>query len=558
MQTRTSILTDDKIWRACAYVRLSREDGDKAESDSVVNQKALIQDFVKSQPQIELCLERIDDGYSGVDFNRDGFLTMMEDIKAGQIDCVIVKDLSRFGRNWIESGKYIEQVFPYLGVRFIAINDHFDSITAKNNNDNISLPFKNLINDAYAGDISCKIRSQLDTKRKNGDFIGAFATYGYAKKPDNRNKLVIDEFAAGVVRDIFKWRIEGLTNQGIANRLNELGLLSPYEYKRENGLRFSNSFKKNPKALWSAVSVGRILTNETYLGVIEQGKRTSKSHKVKARINKSKGEWVRVEDAHEPIISKQEFELVTELLKQDVRVAPGANELYIFSGMLKCVDCGQNMVRKIVPSGTNKLAYYVCGGHKANKNCSPHSISEKILTEVVLESIKVHIAAILEVDRVLAIADIVRLKQFDVQKLEIQIASKKAEIEKYRIRILKLYDDLKDGILEQDEYVSYKANFVKLHDKAKTALTLLNKELSELKNSRGTRFEWVEYFKQHRNIGSIDRGILVNLVSNIHIYEKNQIEICFKYQNSLNKAVRLIGVGHSSCDELLIHATGGA
>ncbi len=214
-------------WKAALYVRLSKEDGDKEESDSITNQKELLRNYVKTSNGIVIVSERVDDGFSGASFQRPDFLKMIEDIRAGLVNCVIVKDLSRFGRDFAEAGKYIEHVFPFLGVRFISVNDGIDTIKNKSQSDNIVIPFLNLVNDAYCRDISIKIRSQLDTKRKKGDFIGAFAVYGYKRQENNKNKLVIDEYAAGIVKQIFGWKLEGMSQQGIADRLNSLGILSP-------------------------------------------------------------------------------------------------------------------------------------------------------------------------------------------------------------------------------------------------------------------------------------------------------------------------------------------
>jgi DNA invertase Pin-like site-specific DNA recombinase len=535
-----SVAADKRVWNACLYIRLSREDGDKEESESITNQRALITEYSKARPEIRICSERVDDGFSGVDFNRPSFIAMMSDIKAGLIDCVIVKDLSRFGRNWIESGKYIEQIFPYIGVRFIAINDNYDSLVAKNANDNISLPFKNLINDAYARDISVKTKSQLEIKCKKGDFIGSFAVYGYLKDERNHNKLVIDEFAANVVRDIFKWRIEGLSNQGVANRLNDMGVLSPYEYKREKGMRFSTAFKKGSKAEWSAVAVARILKNEVYLGVLEQGKKISKSYKIKERINKSKDEWIRVENTHEPIISNEDFLLVAELLKHDVRVSPVQETVYLFSGWLKCADCGQNMIRKLVPSGDKKYAYYVCSAHKQNKVCSPHNISETLLEQAVFQSIRHHIGSIVEIERILKFIETLPLKQLDVQKLDKQIMAKKQELLKYNMRKTKLYEDLQDGIIDQNEYVRYKDDFTKLYNEAEQALFRLNREIEDIVENRTDRHQWITHFTEHKNIDSLSRALLVKLVDKIYIYEGNKLEILFKYKYHFDRVLNLI------------------
>ncbi|MCX4325345.1 MAG: recombinase family protein, partial [Lachnospiraceae bacterium] len=220
------------IYSAAIYVRLSKEDGDvsdasRAESNSISNQRELIKDFLKEKTDIRVVSERVDDGFSGVDFERPAFQSMLEDIRQGKVDCVVVKDLSRFGRNYIESGRYIEKIFPMLGVRFIAVNDGYDSLAGKSQTDEIVIPFKNLINDAYCRDISVKIRSHLDIKRRKGEFIGSFAVFGYQKDEGDHNRLVVDEYAAKVVRDIFAWKRAGMSQQGIADRLNREGVLCP-------------------------------------------------------------------------------------------------------------------------------------------------------------------------------------------------------------------------------------------------------------------------------------------------------------------------------------------
>ncbi|MDE6517463.1 MAG: recombinase family protein, partial [Acetatifactor sp.] len=199
-------LKTNRIYHAAVYVRLSKEDSTpdggtiKEESDSIVNQKELIRAFLADKTDIEICAEYADDGYSGVNFERPNFRRMIREIEAGHIDCVVVKDLSRLGRNFVEAGRYIDHIFPALGVRFIAVNDGFDSVNGRTSSDRILIPFKNLINDAYCRDISVKIRSQLETKRRKGDFIGSFAVYGYMKDQDDRHKLVVDEYAAEVVK----------------------------------------------------------------------------------------------------------------------------------------------------------------------------------------------------------------------------------------------------------------------------------------------------------------------------------------------------------------------
>ena len=353
-----------KIWNATLYLRLSRDDGDKEESNSITGQRELLRDFLANHSDIREYTIRVDDGWSGSTFERPGFQKMMEDVKAGRTNCIVVKDLSRFGRNYLDAGEYIEKIFPFLGVRFIAVNDNYDSLGGKKSSDDLIIPFKNLINEAYCRDISVKIRTQLEIKRKKGQYLGSFATYGYLKDEQDKNKLVVDEFAADIVRDMFQWKLEGVSPQDIANTLNRLGVLSPMEYKRSLGMKFTTPFKTNPKAVWSAATVIRILKNPVYTGVLIQGKATTPSYKVHKRVTKAESEWCVIENNHEAIVSQMLFDNVQKVLRLDTRRSPEDEAVTLFSGMVFCGDCGASMVRKTVPAGGRKYVYYVCSANK--------------------------------------------------------------------------------------------------------------------------------------------------------------------------------------------------
>lgn len=298
---------NQKPFLAGDYLRLSDDDGDKPESNSIRNQRSLITDYVKHHSDITLVEEYVDDGYSGTNFDRPAFQRMIEDAKKKKINCIIVKDLSRLGRNYIETGRYLEKVFPFLGIRFIAVTDHYDSADQKDDADQIIVPFKNLINDAYCRDISIKIRSQLDVKRKNGQFIGSFAGYGYQKDPEDKNHLIIDEYAAGIVRLIFQMKLEGFNQQHIADRLNEMGVLTPMEYKRHLGLNYNSGFRCSENPKWIPRSVERILRNELYTGVMVQGKNQKINYKVKKSQKLEPEEWIRVKDTHDAIMLPLSF-----------------------------------------------------------------------------------------------------------------------------------------------------------------------------------------------------------------------------------------------------------
>ena len=343
--------------RAIAYLRLSKEDGEKNESNSIKNQRDIIKRFVERKEGITIIGECVDDGCSGVNTDRPGFSEMMRMIGNGEADCVIVKDLSRFSRNYIDGGRYIENIFPAMNIRFIAVTDGYDSNDERCRRDNIIIPFKNLLNDSYLRDISIKIRSNLEVKRRRGDFTGAFAVYGYMKGGD-KNRLIIDEYAAEKVRKIFMMKIEGYSNQAIADRLNEKNILSPMDYKTAVGLKYTTSFKKNERSKWTHTAVIRILRNEIYTGVLEQGKSGTPNYKIKTNFKKDKEEWIRVENNHEGIIDKFIFEAVQRALNEDSRVCAGEKKVGIFSGKMICGKCGAAVVKK--------NGRYAC---KGEKNC---------------------------------------------------------------------------------------------------------------------------------------------------------------------------------------------
>jgi site-specific DNA recombinase len=528
------------IYDAVDYLRLSKEDGDKTESDSISNQRDLITNFVKSMPDIRLCSERIDDGVSGVDFNRPAFNLMMEDVKAGRINCIIVKDLSRFGRNYIEAGRYIERIFPFLGVRFIAINDGYDSAKERTQSDDIIIPFKNLVNDAYCRDISVKIRSQLDIKRKKGEFIGSFTVYGYLKSEENKNQLIIDPYAARIVRDIFAWKLDGLSQQGIADRLNEISEPSPMEYKRREGCKFATSFKVNPKSKWTAVAVGRILKNPIYAGHLVQGKESTPNYKIKQRFIKPEDKWVRVENTHEPIIPQEVFDTVNLVLAKDTRIAPSEETVYPFSGLLFCADCKNAMVRKTVPSGGKKYAYYYCSKNKAGDGCSTHCISEKILETAVLKALQNHIASILDIERILRYIDSLPMQQEEILKIDAQLAMKQEEIEKYKNLKVSLYEDLKSGVIDADEYREFKGIYGKKCEEAERAAERLKQDIALLLEGKGENSVWIGTFKKHLNITELSRKVLVSLVEWVHVYEGNRVEIRFRYQYEYERALLFV------------------
>lgn len=522
--------TQNKIWNATLYLRLSRDDGDKEESNSITGQRELLRDYISQRPEFREYAVRVDDGFSGSTFERPSFQKMIEDVKAGRTDCIIVKDLSRFGRNYLDAGEYIEKIFPFLGVRFIAVNDNYDSLGDKKASDDLIIPFKNLINEAYCRDISVKIRSQLEIKRKNGQFLGSFAAFGYLKDEQNKNKLVVDQYAADIVRDIFKWKLEGVSPQDIADALNKLGVLSPMEYKRSLGMKFTTSFKTNAKATWSAGTVIRILKNPIYTGVLVQGKETTPSYKVHKRITKNESEWTVIEDSHEAIISKIDFDSVQKVLKCDTRRSPDGKAVQLFSGMIFCGDCGASMVRKTVPAGEKKYVYYVCSAHKQDKSCSPHRMRDTALEEIVLDSLKQHISEVVDMSELLAITDTAPLRTAQAQKIQRQLDKKHEEYEKLQKLLMSLYENLADGIIDREEYTRLKASFTARADEAEKQMDALRETLTDIQN-HGTENAWMNEFIKRQGLSSLDRAVVVALIDKILIHSNDVVEIIYRWQD---------------------------
>ncbi len=533
------------LYHVAVYLRLSREDGDvvtggKQVSNSISNQKELVMDYMKSHSELQLYSVYTDDGCSGVNFDRPEFQRMLNDIRSGAVNCVIVKDLSRFGRNYIESGRYIEKIFPMLGVRFIAITDGYDSLQEGTGSDMI-IPFKNLINDAYCRDISIKIRSHMDIKRRNGEYIGAFAAYGYVKDKADKNHLVIDEYAADVVRDIFAMKLCGMSQQAIADKLNADGILSPIQYKKSIGISLETSFQKDVKPKWSYNAVLRILKNEVYTGVVVQGKCTTPNYKVKKRVYKDSEEWIRVEDKHEAIISREEFELVQSLLLRDTRVAPDKGEIYPLAGMVFCGDCGEPMVRKTVTSGKNKYVYYVCSGNKKDKTkCSSHNISEKKLKASVLGLIQTYIGNVMALSDAVELAGETARIRPDAAKIDGRIEKLKSEMETCNDRKKNLYEDFKDGILTGDEYHMLRGRYQKQLDEIEASIRSLEEDRECLVSGSVGAQAWVDTVRKYDGVTKLDRGLITCLIEKIEVFDGNTLQVTYRFQKEIAEMEKLV------------------
>lgn len=533
----------DNIYNAAIYLRLSKDDGDlgsgKSESNSISSQRDMIRSFIRKQEDIEIYDIYVDDGYSGANFDRPEFKRMMNDVEFGEVNCIVVKDLSRFGRDYIEAGRLIQKTFPALNVRFIAISDNYDSMTADDNETSLVLPIKNFVNDSYCRDISQKVKSHLKVKREKGEYIGAFVVYGYRKDKRNKNHLVPDAYAAEIVRDIFNWRISGMTLSGIAKKLNQRGILSPMEYKKLNGDKVSTSFAKYAKAEWSANAVKRILANELYTGTMVQGKGEVINHKLKQIAAKPPEEWVRVEDTHEAIISKEIFDNAARMALVECRAGGGLETAHIFTGLLFCGDCNTPMAKRMNKYKGSERIYYICQTRNKGLGCTRHSVTLAELETVVLKSIQTQIALFLDKAAVLQQVNSVEMGFEDITKFDLELTKLRDEQEKYLGLRSGLYEDLKKGILSEEDFHSFKEIYESRYKEIQETIERQEQVIKDLFRSGIAAGVKLERFKEVLTFTECSRDMLMTFIDKVYVYEDKRINIVLKHKEQFRKVVML-------------------
>lgn len=532
-----------EFYNAAIYLRLSRDDedidGSKSESNSISSQRDMIRSFIRKQDDMEIYDIYVDDGFSGANFDRPEFKRMMKDIEAGHVDCVIVKDLSRLGRDYIEAGRLIQKTFPAFSVRFIALTDHFDSLTADYNETSLVVPVKNFVNDSYSRDISGKVRSHQKIKREKGEFIGSFTVFGYKKSEDNRNQLVPDDYAADIVKKIFAWKIEGYSNLAIAKRLDEMGILSPMEYKKLRGEKFQTSFVTEAKARWSSVAIKRILTNETYIGTLVQGKEEKINYKVKKSVRKPEDEWVRVPKAHEAIISNEDFEIVQDLLKVDTRAVSGEKKAHIYAGLLFCGDCMEPMTRRINRYKGRETVAFICSTQNNGGSCSRHAISEEDLNFLVLTGLRQQVALFLDKSRVLEKIEQMEIHFEEVAAFDKEIQKLHGEQDKYLNLRAALYEDLKKGIITEEDFKNFREIYEKRYRELQKSISSQEETIKKLFRSGITAGINLERMKNVMQITALDRTALISFVKRILVYEDKRVYLELRYKELFSKMLML-------------------
>jgi len=520
------------MYQMAAYCRLSKDDGENKISESIENQLKLIREYVGKSNDLKIADIYIDDGYSGLYFsNRPDFQRMMEDICSGKIQGVITKDISRLGREHIETSNYIERIFPSLNVRFIAILDNVDSVSHSNEE---LAQFKTLFNDMYSRDISKKIRAALTAQKKRGQFMSGFAPYGYQKDPNNKHRFIIDPQAAQTVRRIFSLYLSGYSRDGIAQILNTEKILSPSEYKRKvQKLNYTNACEKSGAKGWTYPTINVILRNRTYTGAMVQHKSEKISYKIdKYKYIPPKEQYI-VENTHEPIISQDTFEQVQNLMTKRTRI-PGylreAKKVNPYAGILVCGDCGYNLQRVACRDGYECSSYH----KKGNTFCCSHFIQKSILDEVVKMEIQSQFSlALKEKDKedILKAADyrneFAGKTLFADQQLE-QLQKDRAVIQKYK---MKIFENYVDQILSKEEFLSYKSDYEQQEKDILDRISQLASKKEQFTKSQSEYGHWIEKLIKYGSVDEVTREMVVELIDKILINQDMSIDILFKYQS---------------------------
>lgn len=528
-------VSEQKTYQTGAYIRLSIEDSGKPGTDTIEAQEELVLNYIELQPDMQLIDVYCDNGRTGTNFQRPDFDRLMGDVRCGRINCIVVKDLSRFGRNYKETGNYLERIFPYLNVRFVAVNDNFD--TNSPNYDYI-VSLTNILNESYSRDISRKVSSAIKTMELQGDFHGPAAPYGYAKSPADHNKLAINPETAPIVQSIFKLRLGGMGYRRIACLLNDDGILAPGAYLYKLGFSQKDTYRD---ALWTTWNIKTILSNEVYLGHMVQGKRTQQSYK-QARKDRyaPPEEWRIVRNTHEPLVSDEMFAEVQRMAEQSkaaYRTILGkADDLKtpnLFKKILHCGDCGKALCRRHVYNRTahGKVFYYSykCTTYiKMPSACTPKNLKEFTMLEIVRVQIEQHLTAVAELEeRVLQeYAAVYAQKRTGIDR-QIQ----QARQARFRSKVLLdgLYQQLNDGLISRDEYTSMKSHY-------REQCAGYDREISELEEESrsleryGPQNPMFVVCRRYHDV-ELSEELIHDLIASIKVYDDSRLEIELVYQD---------------------------
>jgi DNA invertase Pin-like site-specific DNA recombinase len=537
----------DKIYIAGLYARISVENEKKREADSIGNQLQLLKDFASEQADIQVFDVYSDDDISGTDFIRPEFSRMMNDVRDGKINCIIVKDLSRLGRNYLESGEYIEMVFPFLGVRFIAITDRFDT---KNQQADLSVQLKNMANEMYAKDISKKICSTMRSIQEQGKFAGSKAPYGYLRDPMDKHRFVIDNEAAPIVKELFEMVAAGNTLHYAATTLNARGVPSPGQHNHNLGIVRSDKFKNSR---WYQQTVRRILKDPVYLGWLVGGKQRSDFHTSGDKACKPvpQDEWIITKGAHEPIITENLFNKVQEYFEQTVQAAglvtkyaSKSKEASMFKGRLRCGECGKAMFLRHKNNKSKKTWWYYCALHENYNStyCIKKAVKKDDLESLALKLIQSQMTLFMD-----ARALIVSLNKRESSKTRYkvyqdQIRNTKKQIERYMELKAALYSDFAEAVISEADYVSMGQEYAAKADELRIFVVELEKEAKKYCPEYVGSEKWLRMVEEFQNRTELDAQMVDTFIDELVLYNDGHVEVKFNFKDEIEEILLLSAI----------------
>ncbi len=547
-EQKQSEVPAEVVYTAVGYARLSvLETRDRKDSEALQNQKALIREYIQGQKDLKLLSIFEDNGETGTNFRRPGFEAMMEAVCDGKANCIVVKDLSRFGRNYIEAGNYLDHVFPSMGVRFISIGDGYDSADATTA-DCLVVALKNLMNQVYSKDISRKSGSILREKIKRGEFIGGYASYGYIKDPEDRHRIIVDPEAAEVVKAIFQKRLEGASNTAITRWLNDSGILSPCCYRYQKGILIDQRYAR-PKP-WGIETVKKILRSQVYLGHMVQGRRRSEFYAGIPDRLLPKSEWTIVENTHEAIISQEDFEAVQALCEAKNREYHARLGKYdylgksenILRGLVYCGDCGRPMVRyKQVIKGKKVTYHYMCPNYAAmldKSGCAYKFPREDILLDALSQLIGKEIEQAVDAVQLAKRLSAGTEGQIAVRTTELRRLN--LELERVQSRKKSTMQDFLAGTLAWAEHERLKSCFAEEIERLSEQITVLRTEQQRQSETLTVDNPWLRTFSGLRRPNHLTKELAQTLIQHITIYADDKIEVVFKYRDEREQLLTAI------------------
>lgn len=537
----------DKVYRAGLYARISVETERKREADTIGNQLQLLKDYVSEHSDLTVFDIYSDDDISGTDFIRPEFSRMMNDLRDGKINCIIVKDLSRLGRNYLESGEYIEMVFPFFRCRFISVTDRFDT---KYQQADISVQLKNMANEMYAKDISRKICSTMRTIQDQGKFAGSRAPYGYRLDPADKHHLVIDEETASIVKQLFELLAEGNTVHYVATTMNARGIPSPGRLLYERGIATTDHFKNSK---WYMQTVRRILQDEIYLGWMVSGKFRSTYHSTGKKGSQPvpREEWIVTKGTHEPIVTEELFNKVQEYFVR-MKEEHGQTAVYnskskkasIFKGHLRCGECGQAMFLRNKHSHGKVTAWYYCALHENYNSsyCVKKAVKKQDVEDIALKLIRTQIKLFTDA-REMIIA--LNKKESSKTKHRIysdQIRNVKKQIEKYMSLKASLYEDFANGVLSQSDYISMGQEYAQKADELRIFLAELEKEAQKYSQTYAMNGSWAQIIEQYQNAETLSEEMIDAFIDEMILYNNGHVEVKFRFKDELDEVIHLAAI----------------